>query len=96
MNHVHQKEILTSTHQTALQVLRQELTKKKVALKRLSDKFSFMKKMPYGYRTQIRQWKDLSSLSQTGGHAKVQRKIIRELLVAQTTATVQERNATEG
>lgn len=87
---------LTQSHKTELQSVQQNLVRTKASLKSLSSKLDGMRKTPYGYRSQVRQRKDLGFLSQNGGHAKAQRRLIRAIVGPQTVGAVQEQNATLG
>ena len=65
-----QKTTLIENHNLALQSTQQKLVETKAALKHSTEKFKGLRKTPFGYRCQVRQRRDLSSLSQKGGHGK--------------------------
>lgn len=83
-------------HKEELQQIRGELSQSKLAFKRLLSKFERLKKIPLGYRSAVRKRRDLSSLSQTGGHAKAQKRLARTIVGAETVGRVQQQNAEEG
>ena len=47
---------------------------------------------PYGYRKQSRVCRDLHNLSQSGGHAKAQRRLARSIVAPTIVIAVQEGN----
>ena len=55
-----------------------------------------MKKIPLGYGSAVRKRRDLSSLSQTGGHAKAQKRLAHTIVGDETVGRVQQQNAEEG
>jgi len=65
-------------HHAMLQLVCSELIKTKALLNHLAKKLAQMWKTPFGYQSQVRQRRDLSTLSQFGGHAKAQKRL-REL-----------------
>lgn len=95
-SHAAEKHAMTDLYRKQLEEVRSELSKTKVTLKRLLQKFERLKKTPLGYRTQVRQRKDLCNLSQTGGHAKSQKRLLRSILGPETAKKVQENNANTG
>ena len=73
-----------------------ELSRTKLDLSRAVTKFNKLRQTPLGYRSQMRSRRDLSSLSQSGGHAKAQKRLARQLLGVETARRVHERNLEEG
>jgi hypothetical protein len=95
-SHAREHSELQESHASQLGALQQDIVRTTAALKRLSNKLEGMRKTPWGYRSQTRKRRDLGELSQSGGHAKAQRRILRSIVGAQTTSSIQEHNATEG
>lgn len=96
LSHKTHVDSLVQAHSEALQSIRGELAKTKASLKRMVDKFSRLQKTPLGYRSQVRKRRDLSTLSQTGGHAKALKRLTRTLVGPETVRIIQERNIVEG
>ena len=48
---------------------------------------------PYGYRKQVRKRKDIATLSQTEGQAKVLRRLAHSVIAPSTVQNIQEGNA---
>ena len=91
-----EKESLVVSYEEQLRQIRSELSKSMLQLKRVVQRFDQLKKSPLGYRSQVRRRRDLSKLSQSGGHAKAQKRLARSLIGPETMMRVQERNAEEG
>ena len=59
-------------------------------------RFARLKETPVGYREQVRRRRDVSTLSQSGGRAKAQKNLTRNIIGLETPLRVQRRNAEEG
>ena len=96
LSHKSNVDDLVGLHSATLQSVQGELAKTKASLKRMVEKFSRLQKTPLGYRSQVRKRRDLSTLSQSGGHAKALKRLTRTLVGPETVRNVQERNSAEG
>ena len=95
-SHESERDSLISVHKTQLEMIQFELSRTKLDLNCAVTKFNKLRQTPLGYRSQVRSHRDLSSLSQSGGHAKVEKRLARQLLGAETARRVHERNLAEG
>jgi len=94
--HIIEQNNLIEIHNAKLQSVRLDLYKTKATLSRLIEKVNRLQKTSFGFRSQIRKRRDLSSLSQKGGHAKSVRRLARTIVGPQTAREVQEQNMIEG
>ena len=95
-DHVIDKNNLEEIHKAKLQSVRLDLYRTKATLSCLTQKMNRLQNNAFGYRSQIRQRRDLSSLSQKGGHAKFVRRLARRIVGPQTARVVHDRNMIEG
>ena len=72
-----QKVTLIENHNLLLNSIRQELVMStKAALKHLTEKFKSLRKKRFGYQCQVKHRRDLSRLSQKGGHGNAQKRSV--------------------
>jgi len=62
----------------------------------MAYKLDQLKKTPLGFRSIARRRRDLSSLVQSGGHAKAQKRLSCSIVNSATTSRVQLQNVEEG
>lgn len=71
------KERFGASHAEELQVIRGNLENARRDVQKLQSRMQKMVKTPFGYRQQVRSRRDISTLVQTGGHAKAMRRLAR-------------------
>ena len=96
LSHKSSVDNLVGLHSVALQSIRGELAKTRTSLKRMVEKNSRLQKTPFGHQSQVRKRRDLSTLSQSGGHAKALKQLTCTIVGSETVRNVQDRNSTEG
>lgn len=77
-------ESMRDEHETKLSRITAELRRVKSTLRRRELRLSKLVKTPYGYRSVVRQRKDVCDLAPTGGHAKRSLRLARSILVPAT------------
>lgn len=83
---------LVESHRSELERVKRDFDQTSKALAVLERKWQKVQSTPYGYRKQSRARRDLHNLSQSGGHAKAQRRLARSIVAPATVRAVQEGN----
>ena len=89
-------ETLNESHERSLQAMSVELKRTKAMLRRREKRLENLVKTPYGYRSVVRDRKDLSRLAPNGGHAKRMMRLARSIIVPATVNRIQASNNTSG
>lgn len=89
-------ESLKECHSQKLSTIALELKRTKATLRRRENRLSNLIKTPYGYRSTVRDRKDLSTLAPGGGHAKRTMRLARSIIVPATTRHIQSSNNASG
>ena len=89
-------ETLNESHEKSLQAIGTELKRTKTTLRRREKRLENLVKTPYGYRSVVRDRKDLSKLAPKGGHAKRMMRLARSIIVPATKNKIQASNNTSG
>jgi len=83
-------------HEEQLKRIEGKLKSTTAMLKRCEKRLKNLVKTPYGYRSIVRERKDLSALSQNGGHAKRVRQLARTVIVPTIVKKIQVENHQTG
>jgi len=89
-------ESLKQTHEERVQSIAFELKGTKATLRRRDLRLQKLVKTPCGYRSTVRDRRDIHTLAPNGGHAKRAIRLARCILTLATTKEVQTRNSQNG
>ena len=89
-------ETLNESHEKSLQAMGIELKRTKTTLRCREKRLENLVKTPYGYRSVVRDRKDLSKLTPKGRHAKRMMRLARSIIVPATMNKIQASNNTSG